>query len=177
MTKRADIRQITRNIEESLSTYNEEQLRNMLGHVFREYVVEGQPKYLVHQTETIEDLNGLSFAELIATLQSRLDLEELGQLKVEGGQVFARVGGTWLAVDSAQLPTSAAEPVPPVAAQPPVAPAATPPPQASTPAAPKAAATPPPSSAPPEKKEAPKEAPKAIGDDDASKRFSLLELD
>lgn len=48
---------------------------------------------LVHQAETIADLKGLSFAQLIAALQTRLDHPELAMFAVDGEQVSVRVGG------------------------------------------------------------------------------------
>src|SRR5690349_5252693 len=48
---------------------------------------------LVHQAETIADLGRLSFAQLIASLQTRLDLPELALFAVDDEQVPARVGG------------------------------------------------------------------------------------
>ena len=93
MAERPDLRQISSNITEALAECDADTLRDILTFVFKEYVVEGPPPFLVHQTERIEDLEGLSFAEVITALQTRLDLPELGLLVVEGARVSVRVGG------------------------------------------------------------------------------------
>lgn len=91
--QRPDLRDISGNIREALESCDSDVLLDILTFVFKEYLVEGPPPLLVHQQERISDLEGLSFAELISTLQTRLDVPELGLFQVEGGQVSVRVGG------------------------------------------------------------------------------------
>ena len=103
MAERPDLRQISSNITEALAECDADTLRDILTFVFKEYVVEGPPPFLVHQTERIEDLEGLSFAEVVTALQTRLDLPELGLLVVEVGnterlmaRAFPKLPFTWL---------------------------------------------------------------------------------
>ena len=77
MPERPDLRQIAGNIREALADYDRDALAEILAYVFKEYVVQTPPPLLLNQTERIEDLEGLSFAELITTLQTRLDLPQV----------------------------------------------------------------------------------------------------
>lgn len=91
--QRPDLRTISGNIRDALDGCDRETLIDILTFVFKEYLVEGPPPVLVHQAERIEDLEGLSFAELIAALQTRLDVPELSLFQIENNQVSVRVGG------------------------------------------------------------------------------------
>jgi hypothetical protein len=107
--QRPDLRHISGNIREALEGCDRDTLLDILTFVFKEYLVEGPPPLLVHQTERVEDLQGLSFAELITTLQTRLDLPELGLFQVDGNNVSVRAGGV-LTQLAAQSPGSSAQP-------------------------------------------------------------------
>lgn len=225
MPERPDLRQIAGNIREALADYDRDALLEILTYVFKEYVVEGPPPLLVNQSERLEDLAGLSFAQLVSALQTRLDYPELSLFSVDGEQVSVRVGGVMTPLaggaQAAAAASAAAEAAPPPAAP---APAARPqpgvqvvetevvrrpnPPPAATPAAAEArrptglsvrgrpssggaaspsraaqpAAPAQPQAAPsgqPSEAPATKEPPAADAPDgdDASVRFSLLELD
>src|SRR3990170_783247 len=93
MPDRPDLRLIAGNIREALAGFDRDQLLDILTYVFKEYVVEGPPPLLVQQAERVADLEGLSFAQLLAALQTRLDLVELSLFQVDGEQVFVRLGG------------------------------------------------------------------------------------
>jgi hypothetical protein len=93
MPERPDLRTISGNIRDSLADCDRDALLDILTFVFKEYVVEGPPPLLVHQAERIQDLENLSFAQLITALQTRLDVPELALFQVEGDQVSVRVGG------------------------------------------------------------------------------------
>jgi hypothetical protein len=207
MPTRPDLRQIATNVKDALGDCDRDTLVDLLTFVLKEYVVEGPPPMLIHQAETLADLSGLSFAQLMVALQTRLDLPELVLFAVDGERVSVRVGGVMQALDASRAAPAAAElprpsagvrvvettltprpvtaqpaavsapaPTAPAAAPRPVqglslrgrptggggdAPAAAPPVPAAAPAAPAAAAP-----------------AKEGGDgDDASARFSLLELD
>jgi len=206
MPSRPDLRDIVTNVRDAFADADRETLLDVLTFVIKEYVVEGPPPMLIHQAETLSDLQGTTFAQLIAALQTRFDHPELAMFVVDGDQVGVRVGGVvqplvgqrtplGQPMAASELPrpsagvrvveTTLAQRPPPAApaqAPPPVrgvslrgrptgeapeAPPATPPAAASQPAAPPAAPAAP---AAPEKPEGP-------AGDDASARFSLLELD
>ena len=98
--QRPDLRQIAGNIREALADSDRDTLLDMLTFVFKEYVVEGPPPLLISQAERVPDLEGLSFAELIRTLQTRLDLPELNLFQVDGAQVMVRVNGVLTPLDA-----------------------------------------------------------------------------
>lgn len=101
MPERPDLRQIASNIREALTDKSRDELLEILVYVFKEYVVEGPPPLLVNQAERVEDLEGLSFGQLIAALQTRLDTPELSLFQVDGDQVSARVGGVMTPIGGA----------------------------------------------------------------------------
>ena len=198
MPSRPDLREIASNVKEAFSEMDRDALLEILTFVVKEYVVEGPPPMLIHQAETLSDLKNISFAQLITTLQTRFDFPELAMFVVDGEQVGVRIGGVvqpLLAARTPPPPLIDTRPQPSVrvietpVVQQPRAPGPTnpsvqagsaPPPRAGVsvrgapspaPPAPAPAATPAPAAAaaPEEKKEG--------GGDDASARFSLLELD
>jgi hypothetical protein len=216
MPSRPDLREIASNVKDAFADADRETLLDVLTFVIKEYVVEGPPPMMIHQAETLADLQSPSFAQLITALQTRFDHPELAMFVVDGEQVGVRVGGVVhpllpgrqpIGGGAADLPRpqtgvrvveTTLQPRPPPAPQPaagpapagnappprglsvrgqpgaspgatpaPGAPAANPqPPGGPSPAAPPAGAAP---GAPADKPEA--------GGDDASARFSLLELD
>jgi hypothetical protein len=226
MPSRPDIRELAANVKEAFGDMDRETLLEILTFVVKEYVVEGPPPMLVHQAETLSDLQGASFAQLIAAMQTRFDHAELQLFTVDGNNVSVRINGVMQPV-VAGAPGSAARPpaadlprpaagvhvvettlsrppvpqgfidtrpnaAPPPPAQQPQQPAAPPPSRglslsgrptgggnapAPAPAAPQgqpaAPAAAPAAAAPP----AGESKPDASGGDDASARFSLLELD
>src|SRR5690606_14425445 len=93
MPSRPDLRELAANVKEAFAEMDREQLLEILTFVVKEYVVEGPPPMLVHQTETLADLRGLSSAQLISALQTRLDHPELAMFAVDGDRVSVRVGG------------------------------------------------------------------------------------
>ena len=216
MPSRPDLRELASNVKEAFADMDRETLLDILTFVLKEYVVEGPPPMLVHQAERLADLENLSFAQIIAALQTRFDHPELQMFAVDGEQVSVRVGGVMQplvagrqAPPAAELPRPAAgvrvvettlqqrPPQPAAPAQPapqPAGQASAPPPvrglslrgrpSGDAPAAPpaqppaQAPAQPPPAAAAPPQSpaEKPGDKPEA-GGDDASARFSLLELD
>jgi hypothetical protein len=214
MPSRPDLRELATNIRDAFADADRETLLDVLTFVLKEYVVEGPPPMLIHQAETLSDLQGASFAQLIAALQTRFDHPELAMFVVDGEQVGVRVGGVVQPLLASRQPMGAASELPrpaagvrivettmtqrPQPAQAPAAPAgpaqaaAAPPParglsvrgrpsgDASEPAAASPAAPgPAPGGAPAggaPASGAPSDKPESSGDD-ASARFSLLELD
>lgn len=93
MTTRPDVRELTTNVREAFAEADRETLLDVLAFVVREYVVDGPPPGLIHQVEKVAELAGLSFAQLIATLQTRFEHAEWGLFAVDGENVSVRVGG------------------------------------------------------------------------------------
>jgi len=93
MPTRPDLRDIAHNVRDALADCDRDALLDILTFVIKEYVVEGPPPMLIHQTETIADLERLSFAQLVTALQTRLEQPELALFAVDGEQVSVRVGG------------------------------------------------------------------------------------
>jgi hypothetical protein len=217
MPSRPDLRELASNVKDAFADADRETLLDVLTFVIKEYVVEGPPPMMIHQAETLSDLQGASFGQLITALQTRFDHPELAMFVVDGEQVSVRIGGVVQPLlpgrqpagsAAAELPRPQAgvrvvettlQPRPPAARPPaqqqPAAPAGAPPPprglsirgqpsgappagggapQASTPAGPPAQPGAP--GAPPAAPSAAPEKPESSGDD-ASARFSLLELD
>ena len=190
MPSRPDLRDIATNVREAFADADREALLDILTFVLKEYVVEGPPPMLIHQAETLAELAGTSFAQLVTALQTRLDHPELAMFVVDGDQVGVRVGGVVHPITGQRTPPVPAElprvagvrvvettlqqrPAPPPSRGVSVrgAPAPTPPPPAAAP--PEAAA---PAPAPPASDKTDKTDKPDTGDD-ASARFSLLELD
>jgi hypothetical protein len=109
MPTRPDLRDITTGVRDALADSDRDALLEMLTFLIKEYVVDGPPPMLVHQTETIADLNGLSFAQLVTALQTRLDLPELAMFVVDGGQVSVRIGGAMHALVPGRAAPAATE--------------------------------------------------------------------
>src|SRR4051812_12084700 len=93
MPSRPDIRELASNVKDAFADADRETLLEVLTFVIKEYVVEGPPPMLIHQAETLADLQGQSFAQLITALQTRCDHPELAMFVVDGNQVSVRVGG------------------------------------------------------------------------------------
>ena len=198
MPSRPDIRDIASNVKDAFADADRETLLEVLTFVVKEYVVEGPPPMLVHQAETLSDLKGASFATLISALQTRFDFPELAMFIVDGETVSVRVGGVVQPLVAGRQPLAAPPPPAPVP-QPGVRVVETtlqqrpPAPQPQTPAPPPTrgislrgrptddASAPTPAPAPAPAAAAPAAAEKSDkpegGGDDASARFSLLELD
>jgi len=93
MPTRPDLRDISTNVKDAFADADRETLLDVLTFVLKEYVVEGPPPMLIHQAETLADLKGVSFAQLIAALQTRFDHPELAMFVVDNEQVGVRIGG------------------------------------------------------------------------------------
>jgi hypothetical protein len=199
MPERPDLREMASQIREALTSYPPDALVDILTYVFQAYVVEGAPVVHAPQPERLQELEGLSFVDLIQTLQLRLDVPELALFEVANGRVSVRLGGELhpivMGADarraaSAPLPLSPPAPPPPAPAAQPASPGAT---TQAAPPRPAPAEAPRPTRglsvnpAPGARPAAPAQPPAARppqgasdepGDDDAaSKRFRLLEID
>jgi hypothetical protein len=206
MPTRPDIRDLAANVREAFADSDRETLLDILTFVVKEYVVEGPPPMLMHQAETIAELGGMSFAQLVTALQTRLDLPELALFAVDGEQVSVRIGGVMHPLQPGRTPPAAELPRPQAGvrvvetnvmqrpAAPPQPERAAPPPSRGlavrgAPTGGVGGDAPPPAPAQPSPPAAPgvQPAPAATpagndkkdepGGDDAAARFSLLELD
>jgi hypothetical protein len=215
MPSRPDLREIASNVKDAFADADRETLLDILTFVIKEYVVEGPPPMLIHQAETLADLRGASFAQLITALQTRFDHPELAMLVVDGEQVSVRVGGVVQPLLPGRQPLASAADLPrpqagvrivettlqqrpppsqqqqpsqpggqPSGAAPPPTrglsirgqPGAAPQPTSSSPAPQPAQGTGGQPTAPSSAAPQPNDKPESSGDD-ASARFSLLELD
>jgi hypothetical protein len=118
MPERPDLRQVSGDIRAALEGVERDGLVELLVQVFREYVVEGPPPAVLHQTDRLPDLEGLSFAQLVAALKLRLPHAELELLEVEGEEVRVRTPGGPVALRAAAVaadrepPATPREPAP-----------------------------------------------------------------
>lgn len=106
MPERPDLRQIAVSLRESLDGLEREALVDILTYVLNEYVVEGPPPLHAAQVEKLEDLQGLSLAQLVQALQVRLDTPGLELLKVEGDEVRVQTGGGWVPLTPGRAPAA-----------------------------------------------------------------------
>lgn len=93
MPTRPDLRELTTGVRDAFADADRETLLDVLSFVVKEYVVDGPPPMMIHQVETLGDLANLSFAQLIAALQTRFEHPELAMFTVDGDHVSVRVGG------------------------------------------------------------------------------------
>lgn len=108
MPSRPDLRELAANVKDAFGEMDRETLLDVLTFIVKEYVVEGPPPMLVHQAETLADLQGLTFAQLITALQTRLDHPELALFAVDGNQVSVRVGGVMQPIAATRQPLAPA---------------------------------------------------------------------
>ena len=110
MPSRPDLREISTNVRDAFADADKETLLDVLTFVLKEYVVEGPPPMLIHQAETLSDLKGTSFAQLIAALQTRFDHPELAMFVVDGETVGVRIGGVVQPLLPGRTPPASAQP-------------------------------------------------------------------
>ena len=116
MPTRPDLRELTTGVRDAFADADRETLLDVLSFVVKEYVVDGPPPMMIHQVETLGDLANLSFAQLIAALQTRFEHPELAMFTVDGDHVSVRVGGVMQPLVAArQVPGAAV--IAPVAAE------------------------------------------------------------
>lgn len=207
MPSRPDLRELASNVKEAFADMDRDTLLEILTFVVKEYVVEGPPPMLVHQAETLADLKNCTFAQLISAMQTRFDFPELQMFVVDGEQVSVRVGGVVQPLVPGRQPAASEAPRPAAGVrvveasvapqrpapsgfidtrQPAPAPQASAPPpsrglsvrgQPSGEGQPSQPAQPAPAAQQPAPAAAAEEKKPDAGGDDASARFSLLELD
>src|SRR5258706_3910120 len=139
-----NIRDLVGDIREALERFPREALVEILTYVFKEYVVEGPAPIASSAPSLRDDLDGMSFAEVIRSLQLRLDLPELALFEVQGDRVSVKIGGRPVPIDA-----QAREPLPAPAPPPMATPSGPPPPQGITAASVAVPTGQPPTGAPP----------------------------
>ena len=137
MAERPDLREIASSLREAIGGLERDALVDILTYVLNEYVVEGPPPLAPAQVERLEDLAGLSLAQLVSALQTRLETPGLELFRVEPGtdEVRVQTAGGWVALQPGRAPAAALQPGPTPAAAPqpghgspaPTSPAPTPP--------------------------------------------------
>ena len=95
-----NLRDLTSDIRDALEKHSKESLIEILTYVFKEYVVEGSAPLVAASTAQRDDLEGMSFAEIIRSLQLRLDLPELALFEVTGEAVALKLGGRVIPVEA-----------------------------------------------------------------------------
>jgi hypothetical protein len=112
MPSRPDLRDLVTSVRDAFADADRETLLDVLTFVVQEYVVDGPPPMLMHQTEKLSDLASLSFAQLVSALQTRLEVPELSLFTVDGEQVSVRIGGVMQPLVMARAPVAAELPRP-----------------------------------------------------------------
>jgi anti-sigma factor ChrR (cupin superfamily) len=112
MPSRPDLRELANSVRDAFADADRETLLDVLTFVLKEYVVEGPPPMLIHQAETLADLQGVSFAQLVSALQTRFDHPELAMFIVDGEQVGVRVGGVVQPLLASRQPLAPASELP-----------------------------------------------------------------
>src|SRR5437762_3277290 len=108
------VRELAGEIREALERFPREALVEILTYVFKEYVVEGPAPIGSAPAILRDELDGMSFADLIRSLQLWLDLPELALFEVQGERVLVKIGGRQIALEVASRP----DPGPPGAVAP-----------------------------------------------------------
>ena len=105
-----NIRDLVGDIREALDRFPPDALKEILTYVFKEYVVEGPAPIHTAAPTLRDDLDGMCFAEVIRSLQLRLDLPELALFEVQGERVSIKLGGRQIPVEAQ---ASRPDPIPP----------------------------------------------------------------
>jgi len=81
-------------IRAALERYSKDELVDLMEHLLRIYVLDEPVKLesAVSKPESIAELSGYSFAQLMTLLQSSLEVEELGKFRVTPYTVYVTIG-------------------------------------------------------------------------------------
>jgi hypothetical protein len=113
MTERRDFGLMAGEMREALEQYSREELADLLTHVVRVFVVEGQSPVQVDHEDApagLDELKGLTFAQLVLHLQMNLPHPELQRLRVSGPDVWAEADGAELRMTGSGVDGPAEEP-------------------------------------------------------------------
>ena len=106
MSDRRDFSRNAQQMREALDQYSREELVDLLTHLVRVYVIEGDGGGPVEASAPagLEAMRGLTFAQLVLHLQMNLPHEGLRQLQVSGGRVWVSEGGTEITLTAPPAP-------------------------------------------------------------------------
>jgi hypothetical protein len=124
VTDPRNLRLLVGEIRSALDGWRREDLAEVLGYVFKEYVVEAGHAVNPGALATLDarsELDGLSFAQVVTWLQRHLDLPELQQFEVQGERVSVRAGGRLVPIETPRAESATATLPPPAPPAPPVA--------------------------------------------------------
>ncbi len=116
-----DIRKMLAEIRSSLDAHPREALTEILAQLFKEYVVDGPAPVGAGASLLLNarsEIDGMSFSQLIAWIQSHHDAPELSQFEIQGDRVLVRVAGRLQPIDAPGAAPSASPPVAASAAAP-----------------------------------------------------------
>jgi uncharacterized protein YjbI with pentapeptide repeats len=96
MTERRDFGLMAQEMREALDQYSREELMDLVTHLARVFVVEGNAPVALEEAPPppagMSELSGLSFAQLVLHLQMHLPHDELRRLRVSGPDVWVERG-------------------------------------------------------------------------------------
>lgn len=95
-------------IRQAVERLPHDQLVDILVYVFKEYVVEGPAPVGAFAAPAPDALAGMSFAEVVRSLQLRLELPELELFEVQGERVSVRLQGRLVPLSAAPAHPAAA---------------------------------------------------------------------
>lgn len=100
-------------IKAALERYSKEELVELMEHLLRIYVLNEPVKLdsAVSKPETLRELSGYSFTQLITQLQNSMEMEELGKFRVTPYTVYVSIGEAEFDLNG-PTPTLAASGVP-----------------------------------------------------------------
>ncbi len=100
MTDSRDFGRMALDLREALDTYSREELADLLTHIVRVYVIEGNSSVSMdgQASAGMQDMQNLSFAQVILRLQMSLPHEELRRLQVSGSRVWVESQGREIAL-------------------------------------------------------------------------------
>ncbi len=105
MTERRDFGRMAAQMRSALDQYSREELADLLVHLTRAYVVEGNAPVSLDTSHGggLDDLRDLSFPQLILHLQMNLPHEELRRFQVSGGRVWVEHQGREVALAGGEV--------------------------------------------------------------------------
>lgn len=99
-------------IRAALERYSKEELVDLMEHLIRIYVLNDPVKLdsTIKKPDTLKELSGYSFSQVLAMLKTTLDLDELDLFRTTPITTYVNIGGMELDING-PAPTAAAAPV------------------------------------------------------------------